>query len=110
MSHAVVNSIQWTGAQVGDLVEGLEIVNRGMVLKLKQEQSKGSSGPLIGRFELIEAGTGEYAEHLANFLGQTYSARDFIDQLLERINQNSKRPLKTIQIFNCNLLGVVELS
>lgn len=106
MSEADPKSILFTGADVGDVVEGLKTANRGLILRLKQEQPKGHSGRLIGRFEILSSGGGDYGEHLREFVGQSFSCRDLIDQLLEKINLNRKKPLKTLQIFNCNILGV----
>ncbi len=105
--NAHPKSIVFTGAEVSDIVEGLEPVNRGMRLRLKQEQVKGNSAQLIGRFQLLEEGQGEYASYLTEFVGETHSAKDFIELLLERINRNKKKPLKILHIFNTNMVGIV---
>lgn len=99
-------SIFYSGADVNDIVVGLEPVNKGLRLQLKQEQAKGFGNQIVGRFKLLESGEGDYSTYLNELVGETATAIDFVERLLERINVDQQRPLKVLHIFNCNMLGI----
>jgi len=99
-------SMFYSGADVNAVVVGLEPVNEGLRLQLKQEQAIGFGNQVVGRFKILDSGEGHYSTCLDEFVGETATAKDFIERLLERINEKQKRPLKVLHIFNCNMLGL----
>jgi len=107
MGAANPNSILYTGATASDEVEGMEDRNRGMILRLKQEQPKGESGRWPkGRVYVLEAGTGTYAEYIKEFVGQTLDGKVLHDELLDRINAQRKQSLSRLTILDRNGLGI----
>lgn len=107
MSADHPDSLIFTGAELLAEVVGLVSANEGLRLKVKQEQQRGWSKVIKGRFELVSAGIGDYSEQLRPFEGQTFSANDLIDEVLQQMSRSSKHVPKTLQIFNCNILGLV---
>jgi hypothetical protein len=94
------------GAKAGDRVVGLHPKNRGLILKLRQDQLRGESGSVKGRFDVIEAGDGDYADYIAGFIGQTLNASEMTEMLLSAINSSRTKSLSKLTIFDRNSLGV----
>ena len=93
MSSAEHGSILFTGAVALSLVEGMTDKNRGLILKIKQEQNKGENGWIKGRFEIIDAGTGYYAEQIRPLVGQTMNAADMIEKVIGELGPTTKTKL-----------------
>jgi hypothetical protein len=103
MSKAIPGSILYTGAKGGDLVEGMSEKNLGMRLRIRMDQAKGENGWLKGRFELVAAGEGTYAQYLEKYVGQVMWAEDLMNKVIEASDPTKKR----LTIFDRNSLRVV---
>jgi hypothetical protein len=102
MSRTKPGRVDKTGATAGELLVGDEHVNRGLLLRVREAQEK-QGGPVTGRFTVLAAGKGKYARHL-----EAHECKDSdADQLIEEIS--SEESIKTLHIFNRNMLKVLDL-
>jgi hypothetical protein len=112
MSHGNRKSIKYTGASSGDKIVGLEKRNRDMILRLADGQSQESGRWPRGEVEVLEAGKGDYARFLQEFVAQTWDARELHDVILQRVNAENqilgRKPLANLTVFDLNSLGVVD--
>lgn len=96
MSKAEPGSVQETGADTLDIVEGMTDKNLGLRLQVKQPQDKYENGSLKGRFEIIAEGTGYYAEHIRPLVGQTMNATDLIESVLASLGSTKMEKLTIV--------------
>ena len=75
---------------------GVTDKNRGLILKLRQEQKKGENGWLKGRFDVIGPGTGTYQQYSKKSVGRTLNAKEMIDEMLELINISTGSNLRDL--------------
>jgi len=112
MSHGYPKSIKYKGANSGDEIIGLAKRNRGMVLKLWDGQPKGPGRWPNGRVDVLEAGSGDYAKYLKEFVAETWEARELHDAVLELVNTQKRKlgqkVLSNLTIFDLNSLGLRE--
>ena len=96
MSKAESGSIQESGADALDLVEGMTDKNLGLLLRVKQPQNKYENGSLKGRFEVISEGTGYYAEQIRPLVGHTMNASDLIESVLVALSPTKMQKLTIV--------------
>jgi hypothetical protein len=106
MSKANPNSVQFFGANAKSELVGLKQCNEGLRILVYEKQAKGSGRRVRGHFKLLEAGTGRYREYLKEFVGGTFTAKDLIDIVCQKIRSEEGKALKGLQVLNCNLLGI----
>jgi hypothetical protein len=104
MSKAEAGSIQETGADALDVVEGMTAKNQGLLLCLKQLQNKCQNGSLKGRFEILDEGTGYYAEQIRPLVGRTMNSKELVEEVLASLVVT--RMMK-LTIVDCNSLRKV---
>ena len=108
MSAALPRSILFTGAKTGSLARGLRKGNRGLILKLLQDQPVHENGWVKGRFVVLEAGDGTYGAYLKAFVGRTVTVGEIQPGLLEAINATRSKSLSRLTVFDRNSLGIEE--
>lgn len=96
MSKAEPGSIQETGADTLDLVEGMTDKNLGLILQVKQPQNKYENGSSKGRFEIRSEGTGYYAEQIRPLVGQTMNAGELIESVLIALGPTKMQKLTIV--------------
>ena len=104
MSKAEPGSIQETGANTLDLVEGMTDKNRGLLLRVKQPQNKYENGSLKGRFEIVAEGTGYYADKIRPLVGQTMNGSELIESVIVALGTTR---MQKLTILDRNSLRVV---
>ena len=104
MSRAELGSMQETGADALEIVEGMTDKNVGLRLRVKQPQNKFENGSLKGRFEILAEGTGYYAEHIRPLVGQTMNAQDLFDSVIRSLGHTK---MTKLTIVDRNSLRVV---
>jgi hypothetical protein len=72
------NSVSDTGARSGCIVRGLVPQNDGLRLRILEDQPKGETGPIKGRFQILEVGHNKHAPALLELLGATTDAEEVI--------------------------------
>jgi hypothetical protein len=105
MSKSPSGTVKDSGASAGDILIGIqeEALNRGLRIKIHKSQEKGHGGRVKGSFDLLDAGTGTYAQYLMEFVGEGFiEARE----LIEGVRKKGDAALKCSHILNCNKLRV----
>jgi hypothetical protein len=103
MSFFLHSSLEQTvasaGAKAGWTLVGTGFTNRGVRLKILQDQAKGNSGPLTGSFEILDVGDNQHSSLLTQLLGATTDAAS----VLALIRQAHRQ---CVNIANANILKV----
>ena len=106
MSKAEPGSIQESGANTFDVLEGMTDKNIGLRLRVKQPQTKYRNGSVEGRFEILDAGTGYYSEQIKPIVGQTMNAKDFAEAVLSAIPSTKKTKLTVLDLNSLRLAEI----
>ena len=77
MDKAKPNCVMVTGAKAGDLLEGLDPKNAGMVVQIKADQRAGAQGKLTGSIKIVEAG-GPHKAALTGLIDNTFRTAEAI--------------------------------
>ncbi|GLI35636.1 hypothetical protein [Desulforhabdus amnigena] len=103
MSRTPFGTVKDSGASAGDFLIGVkeQELNRGLRIKVHKNQEKGHGGRVKGSFDLVEAGTGTYAEYLLEFVGDSFIEAK---ELIEKIQEKGGKALKCLHLLNCNKL------
>jgi hypothetical protein len=73
-----LGTVKQTGAQAGDILVGIDKLNRGLQVRVRENQEK-DGGRIEGTFDVLDAGNGYYSQYLNTFVGKTYrEAKDLI--------------------------------
>lgn len=96
MSKAEPGSIQETGVETLEIVEGMTDKNRGLLLRVKQPQERYQNGSLEGRFEIIAEGTGYYAERIRPLVGQTMNAVELMELVIAELGPTKMHKLTIV--------------
>lgn len=96
-------TVKETGAGPGSVLEGVQEHNAGLRVKVHRAQPAGNGGRIVGSFELVEAGTGAYAQYLLPHEGKAFSSAH---ELLDEIRRHPGAG-KCTHILNRNSLKVV---
>jgi hypothetical protein len=91
------NAVCRTGAKTGCVLGGAAKNNRGLRLRIMQDQPRGSDGPLVGAFHILDVGDNKYSACLEALVGRATDA----DQVARTIRQASPQ---CVNIVNSNLL------
>src|SRR5437879_127310 len=70
------NAVSQTGAKRGLILGGATDANRGLRLRILQDQPRGVGGPISGPFYILSAGDNKHAESLSTLLGQATDAAE----------------------------------
>lgn len=87
VSKTPLNALQFTGAPKGSVLIGFGDLNRDLLVRVHSDQQKNrtNGGHITGEFTLICAGTGQYAEYLRAFEGQSFkAASDLLQEVRDR--------------------------
>jgi hypothetical protein len=68
------SSVNTSGAAAGSVLRGAVPNNRGLRLRVLQDQARGTDGPILGRFVVLDAGDNKHSESLKAFAGQVTDA------------------------------------
>jgi hypothetical protein len=93
------NAVSHTGAKSGSVLGGAAPNNRGLRLRIFEDQFRGSGGPIGGSFRILDVGDGKHAERLAGLLGQATDA----GEVLRLIRQQQPQ---CVNVVNANILVV----
>jgi hypothetical protein len=93
------NVVCKTGAKTGCILIGAVEKNKGLRLRVMQDQPRGSGGPLIGGFYILDVGDNKHSACLEALVGRATDA----DQVVRTIRQVSPQ---CVTIVNSNLLVV----
>ena len=77
-------SVSTLGAVAGSVLRGAGLNNRGLRLRVLQEQEKGHDGPIRGLFVILDAGTNRHSRSLADLLHSETDAREVLGIIRER--------------------------
>ena len=86
-----------TGAKSGCILTGISEGNRGLRLRILQNQPKSDGGPLIGGFHILHIGDNKHSESLRTLLSEATDAA----QVLRVIRQGSPT---CVNVVNANIL------
>jgi hypothetical protein len=82
MARTRGGTVKETGAYAGDVLIGMEEMNRNLLIQVHEDQRAGDGKRITGRFDLLRAGDGSYHEYIAeHFRDDPYTA----DELIRRI-------------------------
>jgi hypothetical protein len=90
-----------TGARSGCILRGVVPHNEGIRLRIMQDQSKGTTGPIQGRFEILDVGNNKHANSLLELVGRTTDAEAVLT-ILRRTYASC------VSVVNANILTVEE--
>jgi hypothetical protein len=88
-----------TEAKTGCILAGAAEKNRGLRLRILQDQPRSSGGPIIGGFHILDVGDNQYSACLEALVGRVTNA----DQVVRTIRRASPQ---CVNIVNSNLLVV----
>ncbi len=74
-------SVSDSGASAGDVLAGCGPNNQGLRVQVGDAQAKGHSGPIRGRFVILEAGVNVHTEQLAKLLHRATNAGEVVVQI-----------------------------
>jgi hypothetical protein len=81
MLRTTIDCVKYTGAQADSILIGISKLNKGLLIRVEQEQEK-SGSRIEGKFTLLDPGDGLYYEILQNFTGKTFAtAADLMEQI-----------------------------
>jgi hypothetical protein len=76
------NLVASTGCEKGDILIGAYLSNRNIKIRVFCAQNKGDNLQIKGDFDLLDVGTGKYAEAMAEFVGRHFdNAQELIEPL-----------------------------
>lgn len=79
------NLVASTGSEKGDILIGAYVSNRNMRIRVSCAQNKGDNLQIEGDFDLLDAGTGKYAEAMAEFVGRHFeNGQELIEPLRKK--------------------------
>ncbi|SRR6266851_3937067 len=93
------NAVSQTGAKTGRVLGGATQSNRGLRLLILQDQSRGTGGPISGRFHILNAGDNKHADSLSTLLGRATDAEEVIRTIRREHPQ-------CVNVVNANILIV----
>ncbi|HZU35645.1 MAG TPA: hypothetical protein VFA18_07050 [Gemmataceae bacterium] len=70
-----------SGAGAGNVLLGCGPNNQGLRVQVEEAQTKGHSGPIRGRFVILDAGANVHTEQLAKLLHRTTNADEVVVQI-----------------------------
>ena len=91
------NTVAQTGAQAGGVLRGAVKRNKGLRVRISQDQPPGHTGPLRGPFEILDAGDNPHAAALEGLLGKATEA----GEVLRIIRQGHPA---CVSVVNANIL------
>ena len=71
-------TIAGQGANAGSILRGAAPSNQGLRLRIREDQAKGSLGPLKGRFVILDAGDNKHADALGGLVGRDTDAQEVL--------------------------------
>jgi hypothetical protein len=87
------------GAPAGAVLRGVQMVNWGLRLRIGESQPRGASGPIRGRFVLLDTGANKHSEDLADLVGRETDAGEVL-RLIRRWSE------ACVNVVNANGLVV----
>jgi hypothetical protein len=78
------NSVRYTGALSGECLVGVRPLNLELIVRISENQPSNleGGGPIVGEFDLLHAGSGDYHVQLASLVGRRFeSAQALLDEL-----------------------------
>jgi hypothetical protein len=88
-----------TGARAGSTLLGTGSSNRGLRVRIMQDQPRGHGGPILGRFEILDPGDNKHADVLRDLLGATTDAESLLRLLRRGYPQ-------CVNVANANILAI----
>jgi hypothetical protein len=93
------NTVDKIGAKTGCILRGAVRHNKGLRLRIFQDQTRGPGGALLGRFEILDVGDNKHSPLLKRLLGGPTDA----EEVLRIIRQGSAA---CVNVVNANILSV----
>jgi hypothetical protein len=93
------NTVSQTGAKTGRVLGGATQSNKGLRLRILQDQSRGTGGPISGRFHILSVGDNQHSDSLETLLGQATDAEEVIRTIRQEHPQ-------CVNVVNANILIV----
>jgi hypothetical protein len=87
------------GAAAGCVLWGIALHNRGLRLRISQDQAKGQGGPITGSFRILEVGHNKHSRLLATLLHWDTDAAEVL-----RVLRRQHRAC--VSVVNANVLAV----
>ena len=100
-SFRPARAVSQTGARTGCILGGATKSNRGLRLRVLQDQARGSDGPIVGAFHILNVGDNPHSESLGTLLGQATDAEKVVCTI-RRVHP------QCINIVNANILILEE--
>ena len=100
-SFRPAHAVSQTGARTGCILGGATKSNKGLRLRVLQDQARGSDGPIVGAFHILNVGDNPHSESLGTLLGQATDAEKVVCALRRAHPQ-------CIHIVNANILILEE--
>jgi hypothetical protein len=82
--HATAQRVNKRGAAAGCVLAGAGLNNRGLRLKVLQEQLRGNDGPLRGGFVILDVGDNTHSQPLQALLGRVTDAAEVVRIIRQR--------------------------
>ncbi len=93
------NTVDKIGAKTGCILRGTVRQNKGLRLRIFQDQIRGPGGPIQGRFEILAVGDNKHAPFLEGLLGRPTDA----EEVLRILRQES---VACVSVVNANILTI----
>jgi hypothetical protein len=93
------NTVDKIGAEAGCILRGAVRQNKGLRLRIFQNQTRSPGGPIRGRFEILDVGDNKHSPFLRGLLGAPTDA----EEVLRIIRQESAA---CVSLVNANILTI----
>ena len=104
MARPLQSTVKDTGAGYGDLLEGSDPHNKGLVLRILSDQEIGKGDRLQGEVEIVQAGSGPYARSLETFVGK---GPKLAKEIINAVKHDHR---KASHFLNANNLRLIQTS
>ena len=80
MGRTKPGTVKQTGAAAGAVLVGIaeDPGNRGLRVRVRDPQPSGEGGDIVGAFDLLSAGTGQYALYLKGHENSAFKSADYL--------------------------------
>ena len=92
------DSVSNSGAAAGCVLLGAGMHNRGLRIKVLEEQARGNDGPIQGRFVILDAGDNKHSVALQGLASQVTDAGQVL-RALRRLHPGC------VSVVNTNILA-----
>src|SRR5690348_16299332 len=97
-----IQTVDQTGAQAGDILVGIYDANHLLLLKIRQDQVRGHTGWIVGKFIVLDPGQepNKWARFFQSLVHQETDARGLNDHVKRCVEAEGEKPPSHINAVN----------